>query len=95
MSRRDLEEAQEQIEALKASYCQDLFKLRAFEDAFKPGDARCLKAVRGLVQASTRSETHSDELACINRLLAIATKIEGQEGHFRDGVYYKKEVADA
>ncbi len=38
-------------------------------NTFRMGDYRCLKAIRGLVQAVTGSETSSDELDCLNRLI--------------------------
>ena len=41
---------------------------------FQLGDYRCLKVIRGLVQASIGPETSSDELDCLNRL------IEGRPG---------------
>ena len=36
---------------------------------FQMGDYRCLKVIRGLVQAATGPETSSDELDCLNRLM--------------------------
>jgi len=43
------------------------------------GDYRCLKAIRGLVQAVTGSETSSDELDCLNRLIEAARQFERME----------------
>ncbi|DBA35222.1 TPA_asm: hypothetical protein vir525_00080 [Caudoviricetes sp. vir525] len=40
------------------------------------GDYRCLKAIRGLVQAATGPETSSDELDCLNRLIKAAELFE-------------------
>jgi len=46
---------------------------------FRPGDLRCLKAIRGLVQASLGPETTSDELDCLNRLIEEARQFERME----------------
>ncbi len=46
---------------------------------FQLGDYRCLKAIRGLVQAVTGSETSSDELDCLNRLIEAARQFERME----------------
>lgn len=46
---------------------------------FQLGDYRCLKAIRGLVQAVTGSETSSDELDCLNRLIEEARQFERME----------------
>lgn len=46
---------------------------------FQMGDYRCLKAIRGLVQAVTGSETSSDELDCLNRLIEEARQFERME----------------
>lgn len=46
---------------------------------FRPGDLRCLKAIRGLVQASLGPETTSDELDCLNRLIEAARQFERME----------------
>ena len=43
------------------------------------GDYRCLKAIRGLVQAVAGSETSSDELDCLNRLIEAARQFERME----------------
>ena len=43
------------------------------------GDYRCLKAIRGLVQASIGPETSSDELDCLNRLIEEARQFERME----------------
>jgi hypothetical protein len=43
------------------------------------GDYRCLKAIRGLVQAATGPETSSDELDCLNRLIEEARQFERME----------------
>ena len=46
---------------------------------FRMGDYCCLKAIRGLVQAATGPETHSDELdclGCLNRLIQAAELFE-------------------
>ena len=45
-------------------------------NTFRMGDYRCLKAIRGLVQAVTGSETSSDELDCLNRLIKAAELFE-------------------
>ena len=52
---------------------------------FRMGDYRCLKAIRGLVQAATGPETHSDELGCLNRLIQAAGAFERWE---RERVMY-------
>ena len=46
---------------------------------FQSGDVRCLKSVRGLVQAALGPETTSDELDCLNRLIAAARQQERDE----------------
>lgn len=46
---------------------------------FQMGDYCCLKAIRGLVQAATGPETHSDELDCLNRLIEAARQFERME----------------
>ena len=46
---------------------------------FQLGDYRCLKAIRGLVQASIGPETSSDELDCLNRLIEEARQFERME----------------
>ena len=46
---------------------------------FQLGDYRCLKVIRGLVQAVTGSETSSDELDCLNRLIEEARQFERME----------------
>ena len=46
---------------------------------FQLGDYRCLKAIRGLVQAATGLETSSDELDCLNRLIEEARQFERME----------------
>ena len=48
-------------------------------NTFRMGDYRCLKAIRGLVQAVTGSETSSDELDCLNRLIEAAEQFEKME----------------
>ena len=48
-------------------------------NTFRMGDYRCLKAIRGLVQAVTGSETSSDELDCLNRLIEAARQFERME----------------
>ena len=45
-------------------------------NTFQMGDYRCLKAIRGLVQAATGPETSSDELDCLNRLIKAAELFE-------------------
>ena len=45
-------------------------------NTFQTGDYRCLKAIRGLVQAVAGPETHSDELDCLNRLIEAAESFE-------------------
>lgn len=46
---------------------------------FQLGDYRCLKVIRGLVQASIGPETSSDELDCLNRLIEEARQFERME----------------
>ena len=46
---------------------------------FQMGDYRCLKVIRGLVQAATGPETSSDELDCLNRLIEEARQFERME----------------
>ena len=46
---------------------------------FQMGDYRCLKAIRGLVQAVVGQETSSDELDCLNRLIEEARQFERME----------------
>ncbi len=46
---------------------------------FQLGDYRCLKAIRGLVQAVVGQETSSDELDCLNRLIEEARQFERME----------------
>ena len=48
-------------------------------NTFQTGDYRCLKAIRGLVQASIGPETSSDELDCLNRLIEEARQFERME----------------
>ena len=48
-------------------------------NTFQMGDYRCLKAIRGLVQAATGPETSSDELDCLNRLIEAARQFERME----------------
>ena len=48
-------------------------------NTFQMGDYRCLKAIRGLVQAATGLETSSDELDCLNRLIEAARQFENME----------------
>ena len=43
---------------------------------FQMGDYRCLKVIRGFVQAVTGSETSSDELDCLNRLIEENDQLE-------------------
>lgn len=42
----------------------------------RPGDYRCLKAIRGIVQASLGPDTMSDELTLLNRLIEAAQVAE-------------------
>ena len=46
---------------------------------FQMGDYRCLKAIRGFVQAVVGQETSSDELDCLNRLIEAARQFERME----------------
>ena len=46
---------------------------------FQLGDYRCLKAIRGLVQAVAGSESSSHELDCLNRLIEEARQFERME----------------
>lgn len=46
---------------------------------FQMGDYRCLKVIRGLVQAVVGQETSSDELDCLNRLIEEARQFERME----------------
>ena len=48
-------------------------------NTFQMGDYRCLKAIRGLIQAATGPETSSDELDCRNRLIEAARQFENME----------------
>ena len=48
-------------------------------NTFQMGDYRCLKAIRGLIQAATGPETSSDELDCLNRLIEAARQFENME----------------
>ena len=48
-------------------------------NTFQMGDYRCLKAIRGLIQAAVGPETSSDELACLNRLIEAARQFENME----------------
>ena len=48
-------------------------------NTFQMGDYRCLKAIRGLIQAATGPETSSDELDCLNRLIEAARQFERME----------------
>ena len=43
---------------------------------FQMGDYRCLKVIRGFVQAVVGQETSSDELDCLNRLIKAAELFE-------------------
>ena len=46
---------------------------------FQLGDYRCLKVIRGFVQAVVGQETSSDELDCLNRLIEAARQFERME----------------
>ncbi|MFA7220795.1 MAG: hypothetical protein WC119_09900 [Synergistaceae bacterium] len=46
---------------------------------FQLGDYRCLKVIRGFVQAVVGQETSSDELDCLNRLIEEARQFERME----------------
>ena len=46
---------------------------------FQLGDYRCLKVIRGFVQAVVGPETSSDELDCLNRLIEEARQFERME----------------
>ena len=46
---------------------------------FQMGDYRCLKVIRGFVQAGVGQETSSDELDCLNRLIEEARQFERME----------------
>ena len=43
---------------------------------FQEGDVRCMKAIRGLVQAATGPDTWSEEMGCIERMLEMAREME-------------------
>ena len=46
---------------------------------FQPGDARCVKAILGIIRAATGPETDSDELDCLRRLQKAAEIMEELE----------------
>ena len=46
---------------------------------FQPGDARCVKAIMGIMRAATGPETDSDELDCLRRLQKAAEIMEELE----------------
>ena len=46
---------------------------------FQPGDARCVKAILGIMRAATGPETDSDELDCLRRLQKAAAIMEELE----------------
>lgn len=46
---------------------------------FQPGDARCVKAILGIMRAATGPETDSDELDCLRRLQKAAEIMEELE----------------
>lgn len=46
---------------------------------FQMGDYRCLKVIRGFVQAVVGQETSSDELDCLSRLIEEARQFERME----------------
>lgn len=48
-------------------------------NTFRMGDYRCLKDIRGLVQAVVGPDTHSDALDCLNRLIEAAEQFEKME----------------
>ena len=48
--------------------------------AVREGDVRCLKAIRGILQASIGPDTYSEELGCINRMIEAATWMEAAQG---------------
>lgn len=45
---------------------------------FQPGDARCVKAILGIMRAVTGPETDSDELDCLRRLQKAAEIMEDE-----------------
>lgn len=45
---------------------------------FHPGDARCVKAILGIIRAATGPETDSDELDCLRRLQKAAEIMEDE-----------------
>jgi hypothetical protein len=45
---------------------------------FQPGDARCVKAILGIIRAATGPETDSDELDCLRRLQKAAEIMEDE-----------------
>ncbi|HPM27334.1 MAG TPA: hypothetical protein PLD96_08320 [Methanothrix sp.] len=47
--------------------------------AFREGDVRCLKALRGILQASIGPDTYSEELDCINRMIEAAALMEAAQ----------------
>lgn len=46
---------------------------------FQQGDARCLKAIMGIMRAATGPDTDSDELDCLRRLQKAAEIMEELE----------------
>lgn len=54
----------------------ELDRLRKIAACFEDGDTRCLKNVRGLAQAAAGKESWSEELGCIDRLIAAAKLAE-------------------